>query len=251
MIKIDPSKTETERVLEKCPPSIDRGSISLRKIGGYHRQKNPHNKGRVVAARSKRGRPEALYFKEETRIKAACIYAVTGSAAKTGEILGIKSGTIRQWKLQPWWQQVIDRIRNEKDDELDVKLTRIIDKSVEVINDRLENGDYIYDLKKQELVRKPMNGKETAVVTSIMVDKRALIREKKQIHREEGEVLDRIKKLQKEFENMGRVHRAKDVTPTTTDVEDAEIIVNAETRNTHEEPDTSLSETSQINTSNG
>lgn len=251
MVKIDPSKSETERILEKCPSEIPRSSIPLRKIGGYNFQKNPHHPGRAVAARSRRGRADALYYREDTKIKAACVYALTGSAAKTGEILGIKPGTIRQWKLQPWWQQVIDRIKNEKDDELDVKLTGIIDKSVEVINDRLQNGDYVYDVKAGELVRKPMGGKETAVVTSIMIDKRAMIRERKTTKREEGEVLDRIKKLQKEFENMAKVHKAKDITNESEVIIEDDThessnatqggIVNALPRNSIQETDTQLS----------
>lgn len=238
----------TEQILEKCPSEIFEKDIPLKKIGGYHAQKNPHHAGRAVANRQRKGRSEALYFKEETRIKAACVYAITGSAAKTGEILGIKPGTIRQWKLQPWWQQVIDRIKSEKDDELDVKLTQIIDKSMEVINDRLENGDFIYDVRSGELVRKPMGGKETAVVTSIMVDKQTLIRGRKQIRKAESEVMDRLKNLVSEFEKMGRSQRAKDITNEVEiiDVTDEEEYKNAKAGDSVQESDTQLSTEKEV-----
>lgn len=215
----------SEQIMAKCPPEINASTISLQKIGGYWKQKNPHHAGRAVAAARKRG---SQYFTEESRIKAACVYAMTGSAVKTGEILGIRPGTIRQWKMQPWWQQVIDRIRTEKDDELDVKLTHILDKTVEVINDRLENGDYVYDAKNQELIRKPMGGKETAVVTSIMVDKRQLLRERREQKRDETDVMKRLKDI---AQNFAKFVAAKDVTQESLEivkkqnVEDAEVTI--------------------------
>lgn len=209
----------SEQIMDKCPPEIKSSTIPLKKVGGYWAHKNPHHAGRAVAAARKRG---SQYFTEESRIKAACVYAMTGSAAKTGEILGIKSGTIRQWKMQPWWQQVIDRIRNEKDDELDTKITTLLDKTVEVINDRLENGDFVYDAKNQELIRKPMGGKETAVVTSIMVDKRQLLREKRETKRDETDVMKRLKDI---AQNFAKFVAAKDVTAESQRVNEKPIDV--------------------------
>ena len=245
---LKPDIYTTEQILEKCPPEILASSISLKKIGGYHNQKNPHHAGRAVANRQRKGRSEALYFKEDVRIKAACIYAMTGSAARTGEILGIKPGTVRQWKLQPWWQQVIDRIKSEKDDEMDVGMSQVIQKSLEVVNDRLENGDFIYDVKTGELKRKPMGGKETAVVTSIMIDKQALIRNRKQVRKAESEVMDRLKNLVNEFEKMGRSQRAKDITNEVEiiDVTDEEEYKNASSGNTNEESNTQLSPEKEV-----
>lgn len=199
-----------DEIMAKCPEVIPTDTIPTKPTGGINFKKNPPRK----ALRGKRP-----MYSEETHIKAACTYAITGSAAETGRILGIKPEVIRQWKLQPWWPQVIERIRSEKDDELDVKFTKLIDKTVEVINDRLENGDYLYDVKKGELVRKPMNGKDTAVVTSIMVDKRNLIRDKKTIHTEQTAVMDRLKKLADE---MAGFVKAKDITKESQRVEATE-----------------------------
>jgi len=194
--------------MEKCPEVIEKPKLSLKNKGGAGQHaKNIRQRG---------GHP---WYDEKTRIKAACIYAVTGSAAETGRLLNIKPGTIRQWRIQPWWPQVIERIRSEHDDELDVKFTQVIDQTVGQINDRLENGDYIYDVKQGQLIRKPMGGKEIAVVTSIMVDKRSMLRERKKVKTEETAVMDRLKNLAKEFEGF---IKAKDVTPKKEDIEDVE-----------------------------
>lgn len=196
--------------MAKCPEVIEKSTIPLKNKGGA---------GLHAKVRRKDGE---RWFDEAARIKAACVYAVTGSAAETGRILGIKPGTIRQWRLQPWWSQVIQRIRNEHDEELDVKFTGIIDKTIDQLNDRLTSGDYLYDPRTGEFKRRPMGGKEIAVVTSIMVDKRALLRENKKVQSEETAVMDRLKKLAKEFESF---IKAKDVTPGSTEPSDEELEV--------------------------
>ena len=229
--KVPPRNDLTsEMIMAKCPETIDKSTIPTVNKGGYLHQKEPKGLRRKYGGK---------WFKEEVRIKAACVYAVTGNASRTSEITGVPSGTIRQWKLQPWWPQVIERIRSEHDDELDVKFTGIIDKTVEQINDRLESGDYIYDVKNGEFKRKPMGGKEIAVVTSIMMDKRNMLREKKQIRREETAVMDRLKKLAQEFEGFVK---AKDVTAESSYEQDVtKESLDASEGNTIQEADTELS----------
>lgn len=200
----------SDQILEVCPDVIDKSEIPTINKGGVNQS--------AKVRQYKGGSP---WYDEKTRIKAACVYAVTGSAAETGRILGVKSGTIRQWRLQPWWPQVIERIRSEHDDELDVRFTQVIDKTVTELNDRLEHGDYIFDVKEGILRRKPMGGKEVAVVTSIMMDKRSLLRERKKVRTEETAVMDRLKNLAKEFEKFVK---AKDITPEKIVVEDVEEI---------------------------
>lgn len=93
-----------------------------------------------------------------------------------------------------------------------------------------------------------MGGKETAVVTSIMIDKQALIRNRKQVRKAESEVMDRLKNLVNEFEKMGRSQRAKDITNEVEiiDVTDEEEYKNASSGNTNEESNTQLSPEKEV-----
>lgn len=201
----------TEEILAVCPETIEKSDIRLNKRNG----------------RPKTGKANANgWHSEKDRIRAATVYAVTGNASRTAELTGIPSGTIRQWKTQEWWPQVIDRIRQEHDDELDVKFTAIVDKTIEQINDRIENGDYHYDIKKGELVRKPMGGKELGVVTSIFVDKRELIRGKKKQQMDQQSIKDRLDQIAKAL-------RLKE--PITIE---GEVIVDAQEQDTVESTET-------------
>lgn len=199
----------TEEIMSQVPEVIEKSEINLKKTA------NPKSSGMANANG---------WRSEKDRIRAVTVYAVTGNAAQTAEITGIPSGTIRQWKTQEWWPQIMERIRQEKDDELDVQFTSIVDKTIKQINDRLENGDYIYDNKKGELVRKPMGGKELGVVTSIFVDKRELLRGKKKQQMDQQSIKDKLDEIAKALRLKKPV-----------DIEDAVIINDVEEDNDDEQ----------------
>lgn len=209
----------TEEILAKCPEVITLKGNDVRQA----------NLGRP---RTGGGSRRAKWWNESDRIKAAVCYALTGNAKRVEEITRIPAGTIRQWKTQPWWPQVIDRIRQEHDDELDVKFTGIIDKTIGVINDRLEKGDFLYDSKNEQLVRKPVGARDTALIASTFIDKRALLRENRKVHSEESAVMDRLKKLAKEFEGFVK---AKDIT------QESKELTNASEGDSVQESDSALS----------
>jgi len=153
------------------------GSLSLSEVG----------KARMAKRRKQHS--------EEDRIKAATVYAITGKASETERITGIPALTIRQWKTKEWWPRIIERIREEKDDEFDVKFTQIVDKTVTQLNDRLDNGDYVYDNHTGQLIRQPIKGKDLGVITSIYVDKRELLRGKATVTLDQASMKDRLDRI--------------------------------------------------------
>ena len=182
----------SEEILDKCPDEIPASSIPTKNVGGRPRT----GKG-------------AKWHSEQDRIKAATTYAITGKATEVERITGIPAGTIRQWKTQEWWPQIIDRVKQEADDALDVKFTKIVDDTVEAIQDRIAKGDYVYDNKTGTVIRKPMGGKELAVVTSIFVDKRELLRRKEQTHIEQASVKQLLTQVAESFKQLAKKQNEK------------------------------------------
>jgi len=180
-----------EKILDACPEDIPSSSIGLKG--------NEDTTRKLQIAKYKRKGKKYKWWSEDDRIRAATVYAMTGNASRTEEITGIPGATVRQWKTTEWWPQIIDRIRRDGDDELDVKLTGLLDKATKEINERLDNGDYIYNNKTGDVKRKPIGGKELSVMTSIFVDKRALLRKKPKMQGEQSSTNERLKKLAEEF----------------------------------------------------
>ena len=207
--------SRTENIMEACPDEIvinEKSKKHLLNPGNYARTKDKIKK---AADPRKNGK---VFFSEEERIKAATTYALVGNASRVEEITGIPSATIRKWKTMEWWPQVIDRIRNECDDELDVKLTGVIDKAMGEINDRLEHGEWIYDAKLGELKRKPVASRDAAYITASFVDKRTLIRKKVTQRGEQSTINERLAKLATEFEKFTK---ARDITQEVQEINDA------------------------------
>jgi hypothetical protein len=182
-----PANPTTEQIMAKCPQEISTKDIPMVNKGGRPRTY---------------GSGKNKWHSEEDRIKAATVFAMTGNALRTAEITGVPHGTIRQWKTQPWWPQVLERVHQEHDDELDAKITKVIEKTITQVEDRLDNGDYFYDIKTGEIQKVPMKGKEIAVVTSIMFDKRDNIRRRKQTHQDQQSIKESLKAIADAFRKM-------------------------------------------------
>lgn len=202
-----------EQILAACPEEIPESVIDIENAVLDRTRREQIRKYEERSGRKYK------WWSEDDRIRAATVYALVGSAVKVQEITGIPAGTIRQWKTTEWWPQIVDRIRRDQDDSLDVKLTGLIDKSVKEINDRLEKGDYVYNNTTGELSRKPVGGKDMAVMTSIFVDKRALLRKKQKAASDNASVDIRLKKLAEEF---GKFVQAKTIESTAKEIDDAQ-----------------------------
>jgi len=150
------------------------------------------------------------WHSDAKRIEAVTTYLVLGKSNLVEAAIGVPQGTIRQWKLQPWWDELVHQIQTESDLELDAKLAKRIEKSLDLVNDRLENGDFLYDPKTGSFVRKPVNIRDGWKISSEMIDKRWLIRKMPKEQTSEGAVGDILKTLAAEFATMAK-RRLKEV----------------------------------------
>jgi hypothetical protein len=97
-----------------------------------------------------------------------------GNVRLTAAALKIHEQTIYSWKKMDWWNQLIQEIRKEEKLELSTRLKKIVNKSWDIVEDRLENGDYVYNSKTGEVSRKGVNLRDASKVA---VDA-ALLRDK-------------------------------------------------------------------------
>lgn len=115
-------------------------------------------------------------YTNEERLEAISHYAVLGNMVKVSELTGISERTLSDWKNKSdWWEPALQEVRTLKQDEIDSSLTRIIHKSTEALEDRIDKGD-AYVTKSGEVDRKPMSGRDLATVTGIIFDKRQISR---------------------------------------------------------------------------
>ena len=113
----------------------------------------------------------------EEKVNCAALYATCGSLLQVSKYTGVDYVLLRGWKSRaPWWPDTIQKIRLKKQEELDGKMTALIDSTMEQLSDRVKDGEYVHNPKTDEITRVPMKSRDLAVLTGIIFDKRALIR---------------------------------------------------------------------------
>ena len=190
-------------------------------------------RGQEIVLAKKRGRKrtglvakgiEKGMFPEEHKVEAASVYAVTGSLQRTSELTGVPERTLQSWRQTEWFQNLLREIWAENNEKIDAKFTAIIEKSLDQVIDRLDNGDY-HVTRDGKLVRKPISAKELSLVQAINVDKRQLLRGLPTSRSEAGQsgaekTVSRLEKLAETFEQLAKHGRR----PKTLEVTDAEVV---------------------------
>lgn len=165
----------------------------------------------------------AAHWPMEKKIEAVSQYLVLGNMKLVAATTGVSHDLLRQWKGQPWWLELEGEIRASQNIELDTKLSKIVDKSLDAVLDRVENGDFIYDQKSGEIKRRPAALRDIHRVSVDMISKQDLIR-KGATDRNEGSKISVEEQLKMLAMNFALWVTESDKTKKTIDVESIEII---------------------------
>jgi hypothetical protein len=198
----------SDTILDSLPEKIMVDNSFLKKRRGApttleKRRKSAPVEGRVRGKRS--------HYSDKEKMNAVCVFAVSGNSRRVAEITKIPEATIRAWKSTEWWNEILGRIHTEQDEELNSNLTKLINKAVDAVNDRIDHGDYIYDTRKGALVRKPVSARDLTVVTAISIDKRELLRGNPTSRVEKLSNDEHLNQLQEKFKQFAAATEVKQV----------------------------------------
>ena len=160
-------------------------------------------------------------WSEKKKIEALTTFLATGSQAHTSAITGIPEETIRQWRKSEWWAERTKEFRSDNSVQLDNKLTKVMDKALDAVMDRLENGEYVYDPRTGTTARVPPKLRDAQKVANDMIDKKQLIEKVTQGAKEEKQQItaDHLVMLAKEFAKFATGKESKEVDDLKTVVE--------------------------------
>ena len=130
--------------------------------------------------------------------RAAQLYAVVGNFKKVSRQTGIPDTTLLYWRdNKDEWVTMYEQIRAEKRDELDAHFTSILDKAMEGLQDRLQNGDEYFDAKTGQHYRKKVSARDLVIVGGSVFDKRQILNNQPTSVRGTVSAEDRLKELAK------------------------------------------------------
>ena len=162
---------------------------------------------------------------DSQKMEAIQSYLLLGNLALTSRILGIPEITLRVWKTSQWWKDAVAEIQAQEKIELSAKMKKIVGASLAVVEDRLVNGDFQFDQKSGEVIRKPVNMKDAHRVAMDMQERQVTI--EKAMNGEvtqEDDVQSKLLKLAEQFAEMATKKIEQKVDEhRTVDVEDIEV----------------------------
>ena len=142
---------------------------------------------------------------------AACTtYLATGSIAETSRIINVPYRTVQEWTYSDWWKQLMTEIQSGENQKTDNKMSRVIEKTLDMLVSRIEEGDYQYDQKTGRLVKIPLKARDLERITSGLFDKRQLIRKQPtNIKQDDLNQADRLLKLAEQFAKFSGTSRVE------------------------------------------
>lgn len=165
------------------------------------------------------------HWSQAQKMEAVTTYLLLGNWVQTAATLKIPIDTLKKWKQADWWKEMELEIRHQSNVKVGGKLQRIIDKTTDIVMDRLEHGDIAMD-KDGNVVRRPVNARTASEIMTKSIDKDILLQklEKEPEIKTEG-VIERLKSIQEQLRKNTKKPQLEiiDVTPESEETHVEEL----------------------------
>lgn len=169
--------------------------------------------------------PTNKQWSDNQKVEAIQSYLLLGNLALTSRILGIPEITLRVWKTTDWWKDKVHELKTQDRIQLSSRMKKIVDASLTVVEDRLINGDFQFDQKSGEVVRKPVNLKDAHKVAVDLQDRQELMEKTEKPETSDEGIETRLLKLAEKFADMASMKiEQQALEKRTIVVEDAKVV---------------------------
>lgn len=139
----------------------------------------------------------------DKKLEVAALYMLLGNMRVVSEKMDVPYDTLCDWKRSDWWPELIQQIKRQRKNKTNQSLTKLIEQSLEVMEDRLTNGDFILNNKTGEIMRKPVGVKEaTAIATSLLQRQIQIEDLENKFENKNESVQDVLATIAKEFQKL-------------------------------------------------
>ena len=138
-------------------------------------------------------RKKAQFRSDHVKVEVVKTFlALGGNLQLTSGATNIPYRTLNVWKATNWWKNLVNELKKAEKLELSAKTKTIIERSMELLADRLENGDAFYHPKTGEIIRKPVPAVTLHQIAKDMIDRKTILDkafEEKIVHEAKGDKL--------------------------------------------------------------
>lgn len=157
------------------------------------------------------------WWSDKQKLETVQTYLMFGNLAQTARILNIPEATVYRWRMTSWWKEIEGELKTQDELQLSAKLKRTMERSMDLVDERLENGDYLYDQKTGQMKRKPVSMKDAHRVSMDLLAKRDLILNRNVPDASEEQMSDKLLKMMQQFAEFAQKKLEKNTTVEDVD----------------------------------
>lgn len=159
-------------------------------------------------------------YSDTKKVRLVTKVLALGNVRLAAELENISYNTARRWRTEPWWPELEAEIKTAHKAQQDDKITRIINKALDTIEDRLDHGDVIWNQKTGEISRKPVSIKEARGAANDLMQRQVMYK-KADVEEAQAEVTavsDQLELLKAEFAKFQTGRTIEIAAPVVIDV---------------------------------
>lgn len=160
-------------------------------------------------------------FPVETRIQAVTQWLALGNMRQVAALTGVSYPLLRRWKSEEWWAELVNEIKAARDTKVDNKLSKIIDRSLSIVDDRLASGEIKVNKKTGDVYREPVSALTAHKIGNDLISRQIDISQKRVEEtnsRKSEKIEDTLKMLALEF---AKFNTKRTINVQAKDVSDA------------------------------
>lgn len=147
----------------------------------------------------------ALALSWEKRMECVSRYMLLGNMRVVSEQTGVGYDTLIEWKKSDWWPDLVEQLRRQKKAKTSDSITKIVEQSLDIMQDRLENGDPFFNQKTGKVEYKPVSVKDATTIASSLLQRQLQLEELAQKHEVQADtVQETLSLLAKEFKKWNK-----------------------------------------------
>lgn len=148
----------------------------------------------------KSGRKEGQNWPDSVKVRLIQEWLRTGNLTKACKLCRVPYMTALDWKKTEWWKDLSERYRDELDLRLSSKIDVIVEKAVEEIYERVQNGEHILDSKTGDVIRIPPKSRDLAAISKFLTDRQDILIKRKKVESNNTEtVKDKLDRIANQF----------------------------------------------------
>ena len=141
---------------------------------------------------------------DSQKLEAVKCWLITGNLQATAAALNIPHVTLKSWRYSQWWADTVADLRTENNLQLTHRLKKIAAKSLDLVEDRLENGDWVLNNKTGKLMQKPVGIRDLGVITNTTLTHIDKIEGVPQREADTKKAIDQLHLLAQKFEEFSK-----------------------------------------------